>query len=152
MCIQCCIRFWIMIYTTVYIVKAEVETWNVQNYLDQASEAEHWYTSSWALMYISDVDIERAMMTSSNGNIFRVTDPLCGEFTGHRWIPLTKASDAELGCFLWSALEQTVKQAIWDAVALIMTSLWWLSCHAAFMWRSKCWLLVSDLTIVVYCK
>ena len=23
------------------------------------------------------------MMTSSNANIFRVTDPLCGEFTGH---------------------------------------------------------------------
>ena len=43
------------------------------------------------------------MMTSSNGNIFRVTGPLCGEFTGHRWIPLTKASDAELWCFLWSA-------------------------------------------------
>ena len=41
-------------------------------------------------------------MTSSNGNIFRVTGPLCGEFTGHRWIPLTKASDAELWCFLWS--------------------------------------------------
>ena len=36
----------------------------------------------------------RAMMTSSNGNIFRVTGPLCGEFTGHRWIPQTKASDA----------------------------------------------------------
>ena len=31
-------------------------------------------------------------MTSSNGNISRVTGPLCGEFTGHRWIPLTKAS------------------------------------------------------------
>ena len=31
-----------------------------------------------------------AMMTSSNGNIFRVTGPLCGEFTGHRWIPRTK--------------------------------------------------------------
>ena len=26
---------------------------------------------------------------------FRVTEPLCREFTGHRWIPLTKASDAE---------------------------------------------------------
>ena len=37
-------------------------------------------------------------------NIFRVTGPLCGEFTGHRWIPLTKASDVELSCFLWSAL------------------------------------------------
>ena len=43
------------------------------------------------------------LMTSSNENIFRVTGPLCGEFTGHRWIPLTKASDAELWCFLWSA-------------------------------------------------
>ena len=42
-------------------------------------------------------------MTSSNGNIFRYTGPLCGEFTGHWWIPLTKASDAELWCFLWSA-------------------------------------------------
>ena len=39
------------------------------------------------------------MMTSSNGNIFRVTGPLCGEFTDHRWIPLTKASDAEFGVF-----------------------------------------------------
>ena len=26
---------------------------------------------------------------------------LCWEFTGHRGIPLTKASDAELWCFLW---------------------------------------------------
>ena len=41
------------------------------------------------------------MMTSSNGNIFCVTAPLCEEFTGHRWIPRTKASDAELWCFLW---------------------------------------------------
>ena len=45
------------------------------------------------------------MMTSSNGNIFRVTGHLCGEFTGPRWIPRTKASDAELCCFHWSAPE-----------------------------------------------
>ena len=37
------------------------------------------------------------MMTSSNGNIFR--------FTGPRWIPSTKASDAGLWCFIWSAPE-----------------------------------------------
>ena len=43
------------------------------------------------------------IMTSSNGNIFRVTGHLCGEFTGHRWIPRTKASDVELWWFLWSA-------------------------------------------------
>ena len=45
------------------------------------------------------------MMTSSNGNIFRVTGHLCGEFTGPRWIPRTKASDADLWWFLWSASE-----------------------------------------------
>ena len=46
---------------------------------------------------------QRIMMTSSDGKKFRVTDPLCREFTGHRWIPRTKASDAELWCVLWSA-------------------------------------------------
>ena len=45
------------------------------------------------------------MMTSSNGNIFRITGPLCWEFTGLRWIPYTKDSDAELWYFLWSAPE-----------------------------------------------
>ena len=34
-------------------------------------------------------------MMSSNGSIFRVTGPLCREFTSHRWIPGTKANDAE---------------------------------------------------------
>ena len=52
------------------------------------------------------------MMTSSNGNIFRVTGPLWVEFTDHQWIPLTKASDVELWCFLWSAPEQTAEQNI----------------------------------------
>ena len=39
------------------------------------------------------------MMTSLNGNIFRVTGPLWGEFTGHRRIPLKKTSEAELWYF-----------------------------------------------------
>ena len=39
---------------------------------------------------------------------FRVTGPLWGESAGHR----PKASDAELWCFLWSALEQTVRQTV----------------------------------------
>ena len=68
------------------------------------------------------------LIMSSNKNIFRVIGPLCGEFTGHRWIPLRKASDAELWCFLWSAPEQSIEQTIktpviWNAIALIMTSL-----------------------------
>ena len=71
-------------------------------------------------------------MTLSNENIFRVTGPLWGESIDRRWIPLIKASDAELWCFLWPAPQQTVGQiietpVIWDVVALIMRSLqWWL--------------------------
>ena len=64
--------------------------------------------------------IRRFMMTSSNGIIFRIAGPLWGESTGHQLILLTKASDAELWCFLWSAPDQTIEQTtvtpvIWDA-------------------------------------
>ena len=44
-----------------------------------------------------------SVMASSNGNSFRVTDHLCGELTGPRWFPRTKASDAGLWGFLWFA-------------------------------------------------
>ena len=40
-------------------------------------------------------------MTSSNGNILRVTGPLCGEFTGHRWIHRTKD---ECGTLMFSLI------------------------------------------------
>ena len=69
-----------------------------------------------------------SMMTSSNGNISCITGPLWWQSTGHRWIPLTKAKNLELWCFLWSAPEQAVQQAIetpviWDAIMIIITSL-----------------------------
>ena len=37
---------------------------------------------------------------------------LVRETTGHQWIPITKASDTELWCFLWSASEQTAEQTL----------------------------------------
>ena len=49
------------------------------------------------------------MMTASNGNTFRVTGHLCGELTDPRRILRTKASDAELWCFLWYASEYTIE-------------------------------------------
>ena len=84
-----------------------------------------WLVSAgWPLSMMSERN-RKIMMTSSNGNIFRVTGLLRGEFTGQRRIPRTKA---KLWCFLWSASEPTVEQTIetpviWDAIALIMTSL-----------------------------
>ena len=45
-----------------------------------------------------------------HGNISPVTGPLWGESAGQRWIPLTKAINTELWCFLWRVPEQTVEQ------------------------------------------
>ena len=43
------------------------------------------------LMWLKKIFIMSAfMMTSSHGNIFRVTGHLCGEFTSSRWIPRKK--------------------------------------------------------------
>ena len=65
-------------------------------------------------------------MATSNGNIFRVTGRLCGEFTGHRWIPLTKASDAELWYFLWSRLNKRLSKQSWG---------WWFDTPSRSLWR-----------------
>ena len=68
------------------------------------------------------------MRTLSNENIFCVTGPLCGEFTGHRWIPRTKASDAELCCFLWSVPEnKRLNKQSWG---------WWFETPLRSLWRN----------------
>ena len=54
-------------------------------------------------------DIFMCMMTSSNGNFFRVTVFLWGESTGHR---LIQARDAELWYFIWSLPGQRVEQTV----------------------------------------
>ena len=69
---------------------------------------------------------KRIMMTSSNGNIFSVAGHLCGEFTGHRWIPRTKASDEELWCFLWSAHSKWLSKQ-WRG--------WWFETSSPSLWR-----------------
>ena len=67
------------------------------------------------------------VMTSWYGNIFHVTGPLCGEFTGHRWIPRRKASDAELWCFLSSApLNKRLSKQSWG---------WWFETPSRSLWR-----------------
>ena len=44
----------------------------------------------WYMYYDSCNRIPPDIMMASNGNIFRVTGPLWEEFSGHRWIPLTR--------------------------------------------------------------
>ena len=85
------------------------------------------------------------MMTSSNGNIFRVTGPLCGEFTGDRWIPLTKASDVVNNR---EAGDLRRHRTHYDVIA--MKDYWLVlnsfgpgissMCHSDEIWRHRTWL------------
>ena len=49
---------------------------------------------------------------------------LCGEFPVARWIPLTKASDAELWCFLWFTPE-LINRTHYDVTVIQTNS----NCH-----------------------
>ena len=51
---------------------------------------------------------------------------LCGEFTGHRWIPRTKASDTELWCSLICALNKRLSKQSWG---------WWFKSPFRPLWR-----------------
>ena len=81
------------------------------------------------------------MMASSNGNIFRVTGPMCGEFTGHRWIPLTHKGQwrgalvFSLICVWTNGWVNNRDAVIWDVITLIMTLLWWQRV-ASEIWKS----------------
>ena len=98
--------------------------------------------------------------TSSNGNIFHDTGPLWGESIGQRGIPLTKVSDAELWCFLKSAPEQTIEQAIetpviWDGahydVTVMWSNMWWRidgQVRVPFMYKA-CAFNITELNIYV---
>ena len=77
------------------------------------------------------------MMTSPNGNIFRVTGPLCGEFIGHRWISLTKASDLRLN-------KRFSKQSWgwWFEMSLCPL---WRHCNVLYVETGSCLLLISRI-------
>ena len=68
------------------------------------------------------------MMTSSSGNIFRVTGHLCGEFTGLRWIPRTKASDVEWSFDVFFDLcpNKRLSKQSWG---------WWFETPSGWLWR-----------------
>ena len=66
------------------------------------------------------------MMTSSNGNIFRVTGPLCGEFTGHRWIPSQRPVTRSFGVFFDLRLNKRLSK---------QQRCWWFETPSRSLWR-----------------
>ena len=75
------------------------------------------------------------MMTSSNGNIFRVTGPLWGEFTGDRCIPFAKASDAALHVFFGLRLNKRLGKPSRRQWFETPSRLWWRHCNASLLWN-----------------
>ena len=85
------------------------------------------YTGKMSSLYwIEAQQIIVGIMTSSNVNIFPVTGPLCGEFTGHRWLPRTKVSDAELWCCFDLRLNKRLSKQ-WCG--------WWFETPSLAFWR-----------------
>ena len=109
--VWCCIAF--------YCLEAAIFRNNHINILVANGQAPYSRISAAIVFSIQNAHallcLDQCKMTSSNGNILRVTGHLCGEFTGPRWIPHTKASDAELWCFLWSAPELKVEETVGEA-------------------------------------
>ena len=64
----------------------------------------------------------QVMMTSSNGNIFRVTGDLCGKFTGPR--PVTRSFDV----FFDLRLNKRLSKQPWG---------WWFETPAWSLWRHR---------------
>ena len=74
------------------------------------------------------------MMTSLNGNIFRITGPLWGDSHGHRWIFPINASDAELWCFLSSALNKPFRKQSWRRWFEMPSCSSWCYCNDFAWW------------------
>ena len=66
------------------------------------------------------------MMTSSNGNIFRVTGHLCWEFTGLRWIPAQRPVTRSFDVFFDLRLTKRLSKQSWC---------WWFEMLPRPLWR-----------------
>ena len=72
----------------------------------------------------------KPMITSSNGNIFRVTGPLCGEFTGPGEFPTQKPVTRNFDVFFYLRLNKRLSKQPWGC--WFETPSWslWRQCNA----------------------
>ena len=68
------------------------------------------------------------MMTSSNGNIFRVTGPLCGEFTGPGEFPAQRPVTRSFDVFFDLRLNKRLSKQSWG---------WWFETPSCSLWRHR---------------
>ena len=78
-------------------------------------------TRLWTLISIT-------MMTSSNGKIFRVTGPLCGEFTGPGEFPTQRPVTRSFDVFFDLRLNKRLSKQPWG---------WWFETPSWSLWRHR---------------
>ena len=78
-----------------------------------------------SIVVMSDC-MESVMMTLSNGNIFRVTGPLCGEFTGPGEFPTQRPVTRGFGVFFDLRLSKRLSKQPWG---------WWFETSSWSLWR-----------------
>ena len=106
-------------------------------------------------------------MTSSNGNIFRVTGHLCGDVTGYRWFPTPRPVTRSFDVFFdlrlntrlskesWGWLFETLSRPLWHNCNVVTVSLDHIRtkrCLPYFDWRFKCQaiMVIYDIVITIF--
>ena len=93
----------------------------------------HRWNMAWMSNYIPHKPwvwllIQQCIMTSSNGNIFRVTGHLCGEFTGPRWIPAQRPVTRSFDVFFDLRLNKRLSK---------QSRGWWFEKPSRSLWRQR---------------
>ena len=111
------------------------ETWSVRNQLDVVRVgAWNSLRAHCAIMQASagcliSIGIPiMIMMTSSNGNIFHVTGPLCGEFTGPGEFPTQRPVTRSFDVFFDLRLNKRLSKQSWG---------WWFEPPSWSLWRHR---------------
>ena len=89
-------------------------------YLLPSPTKDYYFTKSWTDRYVY------IMMTSSNGNIFRVTGPLCGEFTGPGEFPTQRPVTRSFDVSFDLRLNKRLSEQPWG---------WWFETLSWSLWR-----------------
>ena len=108
-------------------VVCEIISIDLQENISQNKKPEVlWYLPS----PISQHDSFRGclMMTSSNGNIFRVTGPLCGEFTGPGEFPTQRPVTRSFGVYFDLRPNKQLSKQSWG---------WWFETLSPPLWQHR---------------
>ena len=115
-------------------VHISVTKWSIVGYFSNA------FWDLWDGSILCDhTSLSIFMMTSSNGTIFRVTGPLCGEFTGPGEFPTQRPVTRSFDVFLDLRLNNRLSKQWWG---------WWFETPSRSLWR-QCNDFTSDRTTIL---